>query len=248
MTARQGPYALFILVLSILSLVGLAMMTLPGVTPEERRIIGYADNVVCLLFFADFLHSLYRAPDRWAYFRRWGWLDLLSSVPMVDALRLTRFARIFRIVRVLRGVRATRIIAGFLLAQREQSAFLAVSLVSLLLVVAASIAILQFETGPDSNIRSAEDAIWWALTTITTVGYGDRYPLTTEGRAVASVLMVCGVGLFGTLSGFIASWFLKPQEAAEAADLQALAREVAALRAQLAARDREDCNVQAPPA
>lgn len=244
MTDRQGPYALFILALSILSLVGLALLTVPGIEPEERRIVAYADNAICLLFFTDFLYSLYRAPNRWGYFLRWGWIDLLSSVPMVDAFRLGRFARIFRILRVLRGVRAAKIIAEFLLARRAQSAFLAVSLVSMLLVVVASIAILQFETDAGSNIKTAEDAIWWALTTITTVGYGDRFPVTTEGRAVASVLMVCGVGLFGTLSGFIASWFLKPQDATQASELDALAREVAALRVQLEARDQEDSGQQ----
>ena len=83
---------------------------------------------------------------------------------------------------------------------------------SLLLVVFGSIAMLQFEGGQSAgNIKTAEDALWWAITTITTVGYGDRFPVTTEGRLLAGVLMIAGVGLFGTLSGFIASWFLAPQ-------------------------------------
>ena len=61
----------------------------------------------------------------------------------------------------------------------------------------------------NSNIKTAEDAIWWAWVTITTVGYGDKYPVTTEGRIIASFLMTAGVGLFGTFTGFIASWFLE---------------------------------------
>jgi voltage-gated potassium channel len=82
--------------------------------------------------------------------------------------------------------------------------------VSLLLVVFASVAILQFEQVQGANITTAQDAVWWAVVTLTTVGYGDRYPITGEGRAVATLLMVAGVGLFGTFSGYVASWFLVP--------------------------------------
>jgi voltage-gated potassium channel len=58
------------------------------------------------------------------------------------------------------------------------------------------------------SIKTAEDAIWWALVTVTTVGYGDKLPVTTEGRIIAAFLMVTGVSLFGTFTGFIAAWFI----------------------------------------
>jgi len=76
------------------------------------------------------------------------------------------------------------------------------------MMIFGSISILQFETAPESNIKTAEDAIWWAFVTITTVGYGDRYPVTTEGRIIAAFLMITGVALFGTFTGFIAAWFM----------------------------------------
>lgn len=76
-----------------------------------------------------------------------------------------------------------------------------------MLVIFSAIAILQVETDTGSNIKTAEDAIWWAYVTVTTVGYGDKYPITTEGRIIAAVLMTCGVGLFGTFTAYIASWF-----------------------------------------
>jgi voltage-gated potassium channel len=76
------------------------------------------------------------------------------------------------------------------------------------MLIFGSIAILQVEQDPNSNIKTAEDSIWWAFVTITTVGYGDKYPVTTEGRIIAAFLMVAGVGLFGTFTGFIASWFM----------------------------------------
>ena len=106
---------------------------------------------------------------------------------------------------------------------------MAAALVSLLLLLAASISILQMETAPESNIKSAEDALWWAVTTITTVGYGDRYPTTTEGRVVGGVLMVAGVGLFGMLSGFLASWFVQPEVEHEENEIAALRLEVGRL-------------------
>lgn len=233
LSAKKEPYVLFMLFLSILSLVGLAMSTSGYLDGEQAKILGIADNFICLIFFVDFLASLYRAPNRLKYFFTWGWLDLLSSMPMIDALRLTRLARVIRILRLIRGIKATKILAQFILNRRAESAFLTVSLVSILLIVVSSIAILQFESQPESNIKGAQDAIWWSITTITTVGYGDRFPVTPEGRIIASFLMICGVGLFGTLSGFIASWFLEPGREKQDAELTELVVEIKQLRAQL---------------
>jgi voltage-gated potassium channel len=103
---------------------------------------------------------------------------------MVDALRVGRAARVMRIFRVLRGVRSTKLLAEFVLLRRAQGAFLAATLVSLLLLVFASIAILQFERVPGANITSAQDAIWWAVVTLTTVGtaIGTRSP-ARDGRS-----------------------------------------------------------------
>lgn len=230
---KKEPYVLFMLFLSILSLVGLAMSTSGYLDGEQAKILGIADNFICLIFFVDFLASLYRAPNRLKYFFTWGWLDLLSSMPMIDALRLTRLARVIRILRLIRGIKATKILAQFILNRRAESAFLTVSLVSILLIVVSSIAILQFESQPESNIKGAQDAIWWSIATITTVGYGDRFPVTPEGRIIASFLMICGVGLFGTLSGFIASWFLEPSREKQDAELTELIVEIKQLRAKL---------------
>jgi voltage-gated potassium channel len=230
---RKEPYVLFMLFLSMLSLIGLAMSTSGHLDKHQAEILGIADNFICILFFLDFLMSLYRAPNRLKYFFTWGWLDLLSSLPMIDALRLTRLARVVRILRLVRGIKATKVLAQFILNRRAESAFLAVSLVSILLLVVSSIAVLQFESLPESNIKTAQDAVWWSITTITTVGYGDKFPITAEGRLIASLLMVCGVGLFGTLSGFIASWFLEPGREKQDAELTELIGEIRMLRKQL---------------
>jgi voltage-gated potassium channel len=89
---------------------------------------------------------------------------------------------------------------------------------------------------PESNIRSAEDALWWTVATLTTVGYGDLYPVTSEGRLLAGLAMVAGVGLFGAFSGLVASWLLRPAERQQDTELTELRDEVRALREELAAR------------
>jgi voltage-gated potassium channel len=229
-------YQLFMLVLCLYALGALAAQTAVHLAPETRGILDYADYAVCAMFLCDFLISLWRAPDRRKYFLTWGWVDLLSSIPTVDMARWGRAARVLRIFRVLRGFRATKILASLVMRRRAQNTALAGSLVALLLVIFCSIAMLHFEGEPESNIKTAEDAVWWAFATITTVGYGDRYPVTSEGRFVAAILMCAGVALFGTFSGFLAAWFIGPQEAEGAGvkeELVALRQELAELRQSL---------------
>jgi voltage-gated potassium channel len=232
----SASYQLFMLFLCVYAISALAVQALAPLTPEASRIVDYVDVGVCVLFFADFLRTMYRAENRLRYFLTWGWIDLLSSIPMIDALRIGRVARMIRILRVLRALRATKMLVTHVVATRAQSAFYSVLAVSFSLVVFSSIAVLTFEQGAaGSNITSGEDALWWAMVTITTVGYGDRFPVSPEGRAVAAMLMTAGVGLFGTLSGVIAAWFLGPQQpAAPAEEKPEVSAELAELRATVA--------------
>jgi voltage-gated potassium channel len=148
-----------------------------------------------------------------------------------------------RILRVLRGVKSARAMAHFVAGRREESALLASLLLSLLLIVSCSIAILEFEVPAGGNIASAQDAMWWAVTTMTTVGYGDRYPITAEGRMVGIFLMASGVGVFGMLSGLVASWFLSPAAVEADSDLA----EIKALLIELrSARNVDDARRDLP--
>jgi voltage-gated potassium channel len=105
---------------------------------------------------------------------------------------------------------------------------MAAALMALMLVTFCSIAILNVESVEAANIKTAEDAVWWSLVTIATVGYGDRYPVTTEGRMIAVVLMSGGVALYGVFSGFLASWFVGEDNSN--AELAAVKDELARLR------------------
>lgn len=220
-------YQLGMLVLSFYAIAALAAQTAIRLDPQVRSVLEYADYAVCVLFLIDFAISLWSAPNRRRYFLTWGWLDMVSSIPVLSAARWGRVARVVRIFRVLRGVKATKLITSAVLSRRAHNTFLAATLLALLLIVFCSVAVLHFETSKESNIRTADDAVWWAIVTVTTVGYGDRYPVTPEGRFVAAILMCAGVGLFGTFSGFLAAWFLDEKSGSHS--------EVALLRAEIAA-------------
>lgn len=227
-------YQIFMLALCLYALGALAAQSVIRLSPGTRVILDYADYGVCAIFLVDFLMSLLFAPSRWRYLRTWGWLDLLSSIPTIDIARWGRLGRVLRVLRVLRGLKATKLLATVIARRRAENTFLTASLVALLLIVFCSVAVLHFETDPESNITSPDDALWWAFATITTVGYGDRFPVTSEGRMVATVLMAAGVGLFGTFSGFLAAWFLGPgAEESPENDLGGLRQEISALRAEL---------------
>lgn len=219
------------LALCVYVLVALAAEVILRPDAETRLLLQYADTAICVVFLVDFLLCLYRAEDRLRYLYTWGWLDLASSIPTIGVARWGRAARATRIFRMLRGVRATKILGSLALAKRAESTFLAASFIAILMLIVAGILILQVETAAESNIRTAGDALWWALSTITTVGYGDRYPVTAEGRFVAALLMCAGVGLFGMFSGFLAAWFVAPAANQERAELDALREEVRQLRA-----------------
>jgi voltage-gated potassium channel len=221
-TPKQQAYSFFILLISIFSIVIIGIITLVPISPQDLILIEMLDYIICAIFFVDFLVSLFRAKNKRKYFFTWGWFDLLSSIPGIYFLRYFRFARILRIGRVLRGVRAGKIMASFVMGNRAQSGIVGALVMTVLLIFIGSILVLQAEQGIGGNINTAGDALWWAVTTMTTVGYGDKYPLSIEGRVIAAVLMFAGIGLFGVVSGFVASWFIAPnkEEKKESSELQ----------------------------
>lgn len=224
-------YQLFMLFLCVYAIVSLAAGLLFPIRPEFKALLEYVDYAVCALFFIDFLNSFARAENKAKYFFTWGWIDLLSSIPAVEALRVGRVARIVRIIRVLRAIRAMKFLMTHLVARRTSSAFYSILAVSFSIVVIAALAVLRFELDGGGTIRTAGDALWWAMSTITTVGYGDAFPVTAEGRVVAVVLMTAGVGLFGTLSGAVAGWFVAPSSDRSTTDVAELKASIDQLRA-----------------
>jgi voltage-gated potassium channel len=216
------PTELLMLGLSLYVLAALTAEAFLPLSADTREVLRYVDTGVCCIFLTDFFVSLFRAKNK-REFLKWGWIDFVSSIPMLDFTRAGRAVRVFRVLRILRGVRSIKMLSTFILRRRAEAAFSAAALISILLVIFSSVAILEMERGQEgANIQGPADAIWWSYVTITTVGYGDRYPVTTGGRIIAAFLMTAGVGLFGTFTGFVASWFLASGQKEENAELAAI--------------------------
>lgn len=205
---KLGFLNILILVLSMYVLIALMIDTFIKLPPEVSRILILIDNIICGVFLFDFAKRFYQSDNK-LKFMKWGWIDLISSIPTLDFMRAGRALRLVRLLRILRAFRSTKHLVHHVFKSRMQGTLTAAAIIAVLMVIFSSIAILQVETDPNSNIKTAEDAIWWAYVTITTVGYGDKFPVTTEGRIIASLLMTVGVGLFGTFTAFLASWFIE---------------------------------------
>jgi voltage-gated potassium channel len=206
-TVQLSFMNLLIIVLSVYVLLALLIDTFFKLPVEVSRALSITDNLICVVFLMDFVYRFWRAENK-LMFMKWGWIDLISSIPSFDFMRLGRMIRLIRLLRILRAFRSTKHLLGHIFRKRIQGTLTAASIIAVLVVLFSSIAILQVEKDPNSNIKTAEDAIWWAYVTITTVGYGDKFPVTTEGRFIAAFLMTVGVGLFGTFTAYLASWFI----------------------------------------
>jgi len=186
------------------------------------------------LFVVDYVTRLVLAGDRSAFVRG-NVIDLAAvALPLLRPLRLLRLVALLSVL--------NRYAGGSL---RGRVAVYVAGSTSLVLFV-ASLAVLDAERGAKgATITTFGDALWWAMTTVTTVGYGDRYPITGEGRFIAGGLMLAGIALLGIVTASLASWLLdkvreveQDAQAATQADIAALTTEVRALRAELSAIDQ----------
>ncbi len=209
---NSTSYDLFILVLTIFALLVAAMLLLLPLQPSVEAILLWVDFLLCLVFLFDFILRLWLAPNRIFYFfQKGGWLDLLGSVPIVPGLpwtALLRLARLNRMVRIVQRLKGED--RGVFMADARKnparSALLTTIILAFLIVTIASLLVLRIERGaPGANITTGATAFWWAIVTMTTVGYGDFVPVTHTGRVIAIALMTFGVGIFAVLTSFMAS-------------------------------------------
>lgn len=206
-----NAYNIFILVLTILSLAVMLVMLLP-ISKDTVNLLSVYDNLISIIFLVDFFLNLKAAPSKREYFlHQGGWLDLVGSLPSIGItpygglLRLARISRLIRILRSLRGENRRALVKDVLANRNQYAGFITILLAMIVLTI-SSVLVLQFENkSPDANIKSGWDALWYAIVTITTVGYGDRYPVTVGGRIVGMFIMFTGVGIIGALASILAS-------------------------------------------
>jgi voltage-gated potassium channel len=248
-TEHQASHAydLFILVLTVLSLVIMVALLLPLNEPTIQLLRTY-DNLICVVFLIDFGLNLSRShPKRGYLVERRGWLDLLGSIPSLGGvfkltalLRLARLSRLARITRLLRGQDRKELAADVLRNRGQYAAFITI-LAAFIVLTIASVLVLQFESrSPDANITTGGDALWWGVVTITTVGYGDTYPVTIAGRLTGVFVMFAGVGIIGALASILASILVPgPSTSGDERSAQpAMQEELAGIRSELEALRR----------
>lgn len=198
----------------------------PDVSTTVRTVCEVVQWLAWALFVLDYVVRLLLAQHRGRWVLR-HLLDLaVIALPLLRPLRLLRLVTLLNVLNRRASVGLRGRVAAYLVGG------------SVLLSFVAALAVLDAERlDPDASITSFGDAWWWALTTMTTVGYGDTFPVTTTGRFIAAALMVGGIALLGTVTATLASWLADRVREEEAAsddvlvELRALRREIAELRA-----------------
>jgi voltage-gated potassium channel len=204
-------YGALILVLSLYVLVELAIEIIYTFPANVVQTLAKIDFVICMLFLTDWLWSLCLATNKRLFFVN-HLFDLASSIPFYNGLRVFRLARIIRIIRVfrvLRGLAATFPILRFIAKSKQRSVLVIYTVATLIIFFYCSVGLYHFEHGVNGKFTNFGEALWCAFTSLTTVGYGDIYPITWGGRVMAGILVITGLGLFSLLTAEIATVFMK---------------------------------------
>jgi voltage-gated potassium channel len=176
---------------------------------EQLSLIRTIDYVIAGVFLADFSLGISLADNKKGYLKS-HWIDLIASIPLSG--ELFRALRLLRLVRVVHMIRA--------IAQRKHLSLALSSIVencpkyiytctlTLFVILSGAVGFFRAESGVNPKVNHFFDAVWWAVVTSTTVGYGDVYPITWKGRLVGMLLMFFGVGLVGAVAGFVSNHLL----------------------------------------
>jgi voltage-gated potassium channel len=199
-------------ILIIYSVICFSIETLPGLSQSAVQFLRYSEIAIVSIFTLEYLYRLYTSVGKVKFiFSFYGFIDLLAILPFYLAtaidLRSLRLIRLLRLARLLKLVRYNRAILRFskaiYLVKEELVIFTAASLIMLYL---AAVGIYHFEHEAQPEVfRSMFDSLWWAVTTLTTVGYGDMYPITTGGRLFTFFVLMIGLGLVAVPTGIVAS-------------------------------------------
>lgn len=219
-TTRRGMLFDYVVqILIFLSLLSYAVETLPQIPPSLKLVLHYSEVVFIVLFTFEYLLRIYVANNRWAYiFSFYGVIDLLAVLPFYlggfKNLTGLRAFRVFRIFGALKLVRYNKAIHRFKIATGlvKEEIFLFL-LVTAIFIFLSSVGIYYFEheAQPDA-FASIFHSAWWAVVTLTTVGYGDIYPITLGGKMFTFVILIIGVAIVTVPAGLVATALSRARE------------------------------------
>jgi len=186
---------------------------MPVVNVGARNVLDIIDLGLTAIFIADFSFRMITAKSRTYYFvRDWGWADLLACIPLFRIFRLFRIVKAYKIIKKLGPDNIARHLSQ---KRAEFALYILIFSVIVILEMGSAWVLMAESTSPNANITNADDAIWWAYVTITTVGYGDKYPVTDLGRIIGIIVMTTGVGIFATFAGYLSNKLLAPSKEME---------------------------------
>ncbi len=208
---KSTGYEIFIGMLSILSIFNLVFVYAFVKDANLQNILQAMNAVLSAIFLVDFLYRFFTTSSKSGYFfRQFGWADLAASLPLPQ-FKILRLFRLFRVYRLMRELGPSTVFHT-LVDDRAGTALYTLLTAGILVLQFGSLSVLRIEQyAPGSNIKTASDALWYTIVTISTVGYGDRFPVTSTGRLMGALIIVVGVGIFGTFTGYLANFFLAPK-------------------------------------
>ncbi|RJG40093.1 ion channel [Motilimonas pumila] len=196
---------------------------------ETANLLFKLDTLVCCILLSHLAYGCALSEDKAQYLKQ-HWIDILASLPLSEHLR---YFRLLQIIRITQALYQGKNVLQLLKSHYQETTIASVILLLISVLTVGSISILMVESNaPGASILTAADAFWWTIVTVSTVGYGDLYPVSDAGRIVASFIILSGIGTFAAVSGLMAS-ILVPQVKPDPQQ-QALLYEVQRLQAQIA--------------
>ena len=202
-----------VLGLIVLSIVILSIDTLPELSPEVRRNLHLGESIITVLFSVEYILRVVTAPRKLGYVLSfYGIVDLLAVLPFYLAtagvdLYILRIVRLFRVLRILKLLRYNQALTRFgraLTLAKEEIVVYSLATAMMLYVSAAGIYYFEHEAQPEA-FGSIFHCFWWAVVTLTTVGYGDVFPVTAGGKAFTFVVLMCGLGIVAVPAGLVSA-------------------------------------------